>query len=73
VECDFKEVDLTEANFAGSVFRDTLFHQANLQKADFRSAQNYSIDPRNNNVNKARFAQPDVLGLLAPFGILVED
>jgi len=49
-----------------------MFIHTNLEKADFRSAFNYSIDPETNRIRKARFSVPAVTGLLDKYDIEIE-
>jgi fluoroquinolone resistance protein len=71
--CDFQNTFLVGAIFDGSSFSETLFHACDLEKASFRGASGYSIDPRANKVAKAVFCVPEVLSLLESFGIRIED
>ena len=48
-------------------------HNANLEKANFKGAFNYYIDPLKNRLKNARFSYPEVLALLIPFGIKIEN
>ncbi|HAP43318.1 MAG: hypothetical protein A2087_03575 [Spirochaetes bacterium GWD1_61_31] len=72
-ECYFQNSYLPEADFTASSFRNTLFSQADLQKANFRRASGYSIDPRLNNIRRAVFSVPAVLGLIDCFDIVIKD
>ena len=65
----FTATDLSEADFSHADLVGTVFEKCILIKADFRSAKNYSIDPRINTIKKARFSMPEVLKLLAYFDI----
>jgi len=58
----FDNCDLTRA----------IFIQTNLEKADFRSSFNYSIDPEMNRMKKARFSLAGVVGLLDKYDVDVE-
>ena len=71
-EADFSGCDLTSAVFDHCDLRDAKFDNTILEKADLRTAFNYSIDPTINRVKKARFALPSVVGLLDRFDIIVE-
>jgi uncharacterized protein YjbI with pentapeptide repeats len=71
--CDFQNVFLVEADFDGSFFSETLFHACDLEKASFRGARGYAIDPRANKIAKATFSVPEVLSLVECFGIRIED
>jgi uncharacterized protein YjbI with pentapeptide repeats len=64
VDVDFTSTDLNSAVFKNCNLSKSLFNQTNLEKADFSSAYNYSIDPEINNLKKAKFSLPGVLGLL---------
>ena len=70
---DFADADLTSADFTGSTFEDCTFRNTNLSKANFTDARGYSIDPTLNRIAKAKFSVPEVLALLAPFGIEIAD
>jgi fluoroquinolone resistance protein len=76
-DCSMKEVDFVEADLTGASFRNcdlgrAVFSRTNLQKADFRTAFNFSIDPEKNKLKKARFSLQNVTGLLGKYGIVVE-
>jgi fluoroquinolone resistance protein len=43
-----------------------------LEKADLRTAYNYSIDPSINKIKKAKFSLPGVVGLLSKYDIEIE-
>lgn len=71
-EADFTAADLTAAEFdhcdlTGAIFEDTI-----LNKADFRTATNYAMDPEKNRLAGAKFSTPGVLGLLVKYGIEVD-
>jgi uncharacterized protein YjbI with pentapeptide repeats len=69
---DFGAADLSSANFAGSDLSAALFEQTNLQKADFRSAYNFLIDPDINHMKKARFTKDGLAGLLTKYDLIIE-
>ncbi|WP_118949697.1 pentapeptide repeat-containing protein [Taibaiella helva] len=69
---DFTEADLSQAALEQCDLSGARFDQTNLEKADLRSAYNYTIDPSLNKLKKARFSIPGVLALLAPLGITIE-
>lgn len=69
-----EEVDFTETDLSGAVFDncDLLqvnFDHANLEKADLRSAYNYTIDPQSNRIKKAKFSLAGIAGLLQQYDI----
>lgn len=68
-QCSLEEVDFTEADLTGAVFdgcnlRNARFENTLLEKADFRSAYNFSIDPAVNRMRRARFSRTELSGLL---------
>jgi len=65
----FIESVLPEANFEGSNLEGTIFHQTNLEKANFMNARNYSIDPMTNKLKGAIFSLPEAVSLLTGLGI----
>jgi fluoroquinolone resistance protein len=71
-ECDFSECDLTDARFDKCDFTDATFDNTILEKADFRTSLNYSIDPERNKIKKAKFALSGVRGLLDKYDIDIE-
>jgi len=71
-EIDFTETDLTGAKFENCDLHRSIFANSILEKADFRTAFNYTIDPELNRIKKAKFSLPGVLGLLARYNIEIE-
>jgi fluoroquinolone resistance protein len=69
---DFEKTNLSKALLNYSDFLRTNFSGANLSHADLTGAVNYSIDPIQCNVIKAKFSMPEVLSLLAQWDIIVE-
>jgi fluoroquinolone resistance protein len=68
------EADLTECDLTGSVFDNcdlalARFDNTILEKADLRTAYNYSIDPDRNKIRKAKFSLPAATGLLDKYDI----
>lgn len=70
-EVDFTETDLTESLFEDCDLRDALFDRTILEKADFSTAENYSIDPESNRIKKARFALSGLHGLLEKYNLTI--
>jgi uncharacterized protein YjbI with pentapeptide repeats len=73
-DCSIKEANFTEADLTGSVFQNcdlwrTLFDRSNLSQVDFRTAVNFTIDPENNKLKKARFGLEGIPGLLTKYDI----
>lgn len=74
--CILHEVDFTEADLSGIVFSNcdltrAKFERTVLEKADFRTAIHYAIDPENNKIKKAKFSAKGLIGLLGKYGIEV--
>jgi len=68
-EIDLTECDLTSAVFDNCDLTRATFHNTILEKADLRSAYDYSIDPENNRIKKAKFSVTGLPGLLDKYGI----
>lgn len=71
-EVDFVEADLSEVVFNHCDLLGAKFEQSILEKTDFRTAYNYTIDPNNNRLKKTKFSTNGILGLLDSFDIVVE-
>lgn len=71
-ETDFAETDLTASVFHNCDLSGAMFSNTILDKADFRTSSNYSIDPENNRIKKAKFSVPAVTGLLHKYDIVIE-
>jgi uncharacterized protein YjbI with pentapeptide repeats len=70
-QVDFSEADLSKSSFNNSNLSETLFFRTNLTEADFRSAQNFSIDPLENQLKKAKFSRANLEGLLEKFQLKI--
>lgn len=73
-ECKAQQVDFREGDFSDGVFTLTdfegsLFMHSKLHAADFIDAINYSINPLENDIRKAKFSMPDAINLLHSFEI----
>jgi len=74
VDVDFREADLSQADFSGTDLSDSLFLVTDLTQADLSRARNYRIDPSQNVVKKAKFSLPEAMSLLYGLDIvLVEE
>lgn len=71
-EVDFTDADLTAAVFENCDLHNTHFENTTLEKADLRTAFNYSIDPELNRIRKAKFGKEGLAGLLGKYQIEVE-
>jgi uncharacterized protein YjbI with pentapeptide repeats len=64
VNVDFREANLTYADFSRSDLSESLFIHTDLSEADLSQARNYVIDPGINNLKKAKFSLPEAMSLL---------
>lgn len=71
-EVDFADADLTAANFNSCDLSGAVFENTILEKADFRTAYNYSINPELNKIKKAQFSAAGIAGLLDKYDIIIE-
>jgi len=72
-ETDFTQCDLTGAAFDHCDLVRAVFEQTVLEKADFRTARNYALDPERNRIRKAKFSLSEVVGLLGKYGIQIDE
>jgi len=63
-ETDFSEVNLSSSIFSECDLTGAIFSHSTLKKVDFRTAINYSIDPEFNKLEKAKFSEFNLEGLL---------
>lgn len=75
--CQFKEADFTECDASRTCFDhcDFLlarFERTNLEKSDFRTSFNYSIQPTSNRIKQAKFSLSGLVGLLDEFDVIIE-
>ena len=71
-ETYFTECDLTGSVFDNCDLTGATFENSVLEKADFKTAFNYSMDPGNNRIKKAKFSVPGVLALLNKYDIQID-
>jgi len=71
-EADFTDADLHSAVFDQCDLLKSKFENTILEKADLRTAFNYSINPELNKIKKAKFSMPGVIGLLDKYDIEIE-
>ena len=69
---DFAEANLNGARFEECDLLNAIFDNTLLEKADFSTAINYSIDPDNNYLRGAIFSLPSVTGLLDKYNIQIQ-
>lgn len=70
-DVDFSNADLTFAIFDSCDLLRATFYNSLLEKADFRTAINYSLDPAYNKIKKAKFSLEGLPGLLSKYNIEV--
>ncbi len=70
--CDFIECDLREADFNGSSLELSVFQKCTVERADFRFAFDYAIDPATNRLSRARFRLPEAQSFLGFLGIEID-
>jgi uncharacterized protein YjbI with pentapeptide repeats len=76
--CSLQETDFTETDLTGGVFHNcdlsgATFDHTILERVDFRSSFNYSIDPDINRIRRAKFSLSGLSGLLQKYDIEVDD
>jgi uncharacterized protein YjbI with pentapeptide repeats len=72
IETDFGQCDLTEAVFDGCDLSGAVFDNTLLEKADFRNAHGYLINPETNRIKKAKFKVSGLAGLLQQHQLHIE-
>ncbi|HSI76092.1 MAG TPA: pentapeptide repeat-containing protein [Lunatimonas sp.] len=77
VSCQLQEVDFTDAELNSASFdccdlKGAVFSGTNLERADFRTALNFSIDPEGNRIRKAKFSLSGLEGLLGKYGLEID-
>ncbi|RKR80038.1 pentapeptide repeat protein [Mucilaginibacter gracilis] len=77
INCSMKSTDLTEADLTEAIFQNCDLQNAEfgrtiLTGANLTTASNFTIDPEQNQMRKARFSQQGLIGLLGKYGIIVE-
>ncbi|MCF8253483.1 MAG: pentapeptide repeat-containing protein [Bacteroidia bacterium] len=71
-DVDFSEADLSQACFLECNLSGAIFDRTILEKADFRTATNYSLDPETNRIKKAKFSSTGLAGLLQKYEIEID-
>lgn len=70
-EVEFVETDLSNAVFSHCDLTRAIFGSTRLNGADFRTAYNFSIDPEENSLKKARFSAQNLAGLLDKYQLVI--
>ena len=71
-DVDFGGTDLTAASFDNCYFARATFEYTNLEKADLRTANDFTIDPELNRIKGAKFSPDGLKGLLQKYQIEVD-
>jgi fluoroquinolone resistance protein len=71
-ETDFEEADLTSSTFDNCDLAGATFVRSVLEKVDFRSARNFSLDPAVNKMKQAKFSALNLAGLLYHFNLDID-
>ena len=76
-KCKMKGADFTETNLTKAILdccdlKGAVFEHSILEKADFRTALHYNIDPEINKVKKTKFSILGLTGLLNKYDIVIE-
>lgn len=71
-EAEFAEADLTASEFLDCDLSAANFSNTILDRVDFRTAMNYSIDPERNKLKKARFSALNLGGLLDQYDLVID-
>ena len=71
-EVDFTETDLTATEFDVCNLLHAVFDNSILEKADLRTAINFSIDPERNKLKKAKFSATALSGLLHKYDLIIQ-
>lgn len=71
IEVDFSQAILTQSIFDHCNLSLSKFENTNLEKVNFVTSVNYSINPSKNNIKKASFSKDELAGLLTDFDIVI--
>jgi uncharacterized protein YjbI with pentapeptide repeats len=72
-----QDVDFTQCDLTGSIYdkcdlTNAKYENTIIEKADFRTSFNYSIDPDLNRIKKAKFSLTGISGLLDKYDIEID-
>ena len=71
-DVDFTESDLTDSRFYECDLLGATFDNTIIEKVDFRTSFNYSINPETNRIKKSKFSLSGISGLLDKYDIFIE-
>ncbi len=69
IDIDFSNANLTGVKFDSCDLSKSIFDATNLEKTDFSSAIHFSIHPENNKLNKTKFSNENLSGLLNKYDL----
>ncbi len=77
INASLKETNFIGSNLTSSVFENcnldgTIFNDTILKLSDFITSYNYKIDPEFNTLQKAKFSNQGIAGLLEKYDIIIE-
>ena len=72
LDTDFTDADLSGALFFHCELTDARFLHSKLERADFRTAAGFQIDPEQNRMKGARFSREGLTGLLSKYELNIE-
>jgi fluoroquinolone resistance protein len=77
INCSMKSTDLTEADLTEAIFQNCDLQAAEFGRtiligANLATSFNFTIDPEQNQLRKAKFSQEGLIGLLGKYNIIVE-
>ncbi len=72
-EVDFAQADLSQVIFENCNLAQASLDHTRLDKTDFRTAYNYSIDPEINRIKKAKFSVLGLSGLWDKYDLDIEN
>ncbi len=75
--CELQEIDFTNCDLTGAVFDNcnlglSIFQNTILEKADFITSYNFSIDVENNKMKGVKFSRLNLAGLLDKYNLVLE-
>ena len=63
---------MTSSAFENCDMKRAAFENTIIEKVDFRTSYNYSIDPESNRIKKAKFSLTGIVGLLDKYDIEID-
>ena len=72
-EVDFSNCDISSCTLQNCDLKRAIFDNTVMEKTDFRTSFNYSIDLSLNKTKKTKFSKDGIIGLLDKYDIEIED